>query len=149
MVHVMKASNSSGMAVLAWVKLLRAQTSVLAAVEDDLKAAGFPSLSWYDVLLELGRAQGHALRPKELEARLLLAQHNVSRLIDRLVAKNLVRKKPAAEDGRGLMVEITHEGRDLQRRMWPVYRRAIERHVGLKLTSTEAKNLAGLLAKLT
>lgn len=134
--------------VNAWARLMRAQTKVLDAVEEDLKAAGFPPLAWYDVLLELRRADGEGLRPMELETRLLLAQHNVSRLIDRMDAKNLVRKKRAVDDGRGQLVEMTDAGRELLRRMWPVYRRAIQRHMGSKLDAGETERLAELLGKL-
>lgn len=134
--------------VNAWTRLIRAQTKVLDAVEEDLKAAGFPPLAWYDVLLELRRANGAGMRPMELQAQLLLAQHNVSRLIDRMDAKNLVKKKRATDDGRGQLVEMTEAGRDLLRRMWPVYRRAIQRHMGSKLDTSETDRLAALLGKL-
>ena len=134
--------------VNAWARLIRAQTKVLDAVEEDLRSAGFPPLAWYDVLLELRRADGEGLRPMELEKQLLLAQHNVSRLIDRMDAKNLVKKKRAASDGRGQLVEMTEAGRDLLRKMWPVYRRAIQRHMGSKLDTSETELLAELLGKL-
>ena len=37
-----------------WTRLVRVQQGLLAAVEQDLKKAGFPPLAWYDALLELG-----------------------------------------------------------------------------------------------
>jgi DNA-binding MarR family transcriptional regulator len=148
MFGVMSRNDPTDSTVNAWARLIRAQTKVLDAVEADLKAAGFPPLAWYDVLLELRRADGAGMRPMELQAQLLLAQHNVSRLIDRLDAKNLVRKKRAADDGRGQIVEMTEAGRDLLRRMWPVYRRAIQRHMGSKLDASETDRLGALLGKL-
>jgi DNA-binding MarR family transcriptional regulator len=144
----MSRNDPTDSTVNAWARLIRAQTKVLDAVEADLKAAGFPPLAWYDVLLELRRADGAGMRPMELQAQLLLAQHNVSRLIDRMDAKNLVKKKRAASDGRGQLVEMTEAGRDLLRKMWPVYRRAIQRHMGSKLDSSETERLAELLGKL-
>ena len=139
---------SEASAITAWARLVRTQIRVLGAVEADIKAAGLPPLSWYDVLLELREAGGGGLRPHQVESRMLLAQHNVSRLLDRLSAKNLVHRRPAEEDGRGHIVTITEAGRSLLRRMWPTYRGAIERHVGGKLSEREAKLLAGLLGKL-
>jgi DNA-binding MarR family transcriptional regulator len=133
--------------VTAWAGLMRAQRGLLAAVESDLKAARLPPLGWYDVLLELRRADG-GLRPLELEERLLLAQHNVSRLIDRLEVAGLAARCPCSTDGRGQMVVVTEAGRDLLARMWPVYRAAIGRHVGARLSEAEADALASLLAKL-
>jgi DNA-binding MarR family transcriptional regulator len=63
-------------------------------------------------------------------------------------AKNLVKKKRATDDGRGQLVEMTEAGRDLLRRMWPVYRRAIQRHMGSKLDASETDRLGALLGKL-
>ena len=70
---------------------------------------GFPPLAWYDVLLALRRSQDKGLRHLEIEAQLLLAQHNVSRLVDRLERAGLVERRPVAEDGRGQLVMITLE----------------------------------------
>lgn len=132
----------------AWTGLVRAQAAVLGAVEHDLRQAGFPPLAWYDVLLELRRAAPAGLRPLALESRLLLAQHNVSRLLARLAEQGLVERRPAPEDGRGQLVTVTDAGRELLARMWPVYAAAIERHVGGRLDGADASRLADLLARL-
>jgi DNA-binding MarR family transcriptional regulator len=124
--------------IRAWTLLVRAKTRVLGAVEEALRQAGLPPLAWYDVLLELRRAGHCGLRPYELERRLLLAQPNVSRLLARLEAAGLVARHVCPEDRRGQMVVVTAAGRDLQERMWPVYRAAIEQHVGRKLESDRA-----------
>jgi DNA-binding MarR family transcriptional regulator len=146
----MTGKMPSEAAVTAWINLLRARETVLAAVEADLKAAGFPPLGWYDVLLELRRAGSAGLRPMEFEEKLLLAQHNVSRLLDRLEKAGLIRREAHESDGRGQRIHATGDGLDLQTRMWPVYGAAIERHLGSRLAGdAEASALSALLAKLT
>ena len=135
-------------AVTAWARLVRAEQIVLGKIEAALKAADLPPLSWYDVLLELSRADAGRLRPLELEHRTLLAQYNASRLIDRMAQAGLVKREAHPEDGRGQLVAITPEGRALQKRMWKVYGPAIAAHVGSKLQAGEAKELARLLQKL-
>src|SRR5580700_9806522 len=120
----MPESAPSAAAVRAWVCLVKAQHKVLGAVEADLRKAGFPPLGWYDVLLELRRAGERGLRQLEIEGKLLLAQHNVSRLVDRLEKARLARRRPVAEDGRGQLVAISEKGRDLLAGMWPAYRTA-------------------------
>lgn len=145
----MLKQTPSDSVVRAWAQLIRAQRRVLRAIEADIKQAGFPPLSWYDILLELKRAGG-AIRPQDIESRLLLAQHNVSRMIDRLAEAELVERQPFAGDGRGQVVALTAKGRDLQKRMWPVYGAAIQKHVGARLqTDDEAGALADLLARLS
>ena len=78
---------------------------------------------------------------------MLFEQYNLSRLLDRMEAEGHVRRIPYPGDRRRQLVEITEEGRLLQRRMWGVYGPAINRHIGAKLTDKEAGNLAGLLLK--
>jgi DNA-binding MarR family transcriptional regulator len=144
----MPERQPSDAVIRAWARLVRAQQRALTAVEADLKAAGFPPLAWYDVLLELSRADGGELRPFALEQELLLAQYNLSRLIDRLETAGHVERRTCPEDGRGQVVAITASGRALVKRMWPTYRAAIGRHVGAKLSEDEAARLAALLGKL-
>lgn len=133
----------------AWVRLMRAQQIALAAVERDLKTAGLPPLAWYDVLLELTRAEAGRLRPFEIERRTLLAQYNLSRLLDRLERERLVRREAFGDDGRGRWVVITDDGRAMQARMWSVYAKALQDHVGTRLDDASADLLGDLLAKLT
>lgn len=135
-------------ATQAWARLVRLQPAMVAAVEAELKAAGFPPLAWYDALLELSRAEKGWLRPLELERAMLLPQYSTSRLVDRLVAAGLVTRTPCPVDGRGQNLFLTPAGRELQHRMWPVYAAAIQRHVGSRLTDEEATQLAALLGKL-
>lgn len=140
----MSETAPSEAVIRAWTGLVRAQARVLGAVEAELKRAGLPPLAWYDVLRELQRAPGGRLRPHEIEQ-----QPNVSRLIDRLEQAGLVERCPCPEDGRGQHVVITPAGRALRRRMWPVYRAAIQRHLGARLESARAaETLAALLASL-
>ena len=133
--------------VLAWSRLMRAHRAALAAAEQALRAADLPPLEWYDVLWELERAG--PLRPRDLQGRLLLAQYNLSRLLDRMADAGLVERRSCKEDGRGLVVAVSKEGVKLRRRMWPVYADAIQAAIGAKLGSADAAALAGLLARLT
>ncbi|WP_275246977.1 MarR family winged helix-turn-helix transcriptional regulator [[Pseudomonas] carboxydohydrogena] len=132
----------------AWLRLMRVRSCVLEAVEQDLKKAGFPPLAWYEALLELSRAPGGELRPVELEKQMLLPQYSTSRLIERLVDEGLAARRECKNDKRGLFVEISEAGRDLQKRMGEAYSIAIERHVGSKLSDAEAVKLCGLLDRL-
>lgn len=132
----------------AWVRLVRAEREVVGQIEAALKGAGFPCLSWYDVLRHLKRQPDGRSSPKEIEDALLFEQYNLSRLLDRMETEGLVRRIPYPGDKRRQLVEITDEGRALQRRMWGVYGPAINRFVGCKLTEPEAEQLASLLLKL-
>ena len=132
----------------AWIRLMRIRSRVLDAVELDLKKAGFPPLAWYDALLELSRAPSGEMRPVELEKQMLIPQYSTSRLIERLVDEGLAVRRECKIDKRGQFVEITEAGRELQKKMWSAYSAAIEKHVGSKLSDTDAVKLCGLLDRL-
>ena len=141
--------NPSEPVTRAWIRLNRARDAVLGAIERDLKAAGCPPLAWYDVLLELSRAAGGRLRPFEIEKVTLLAQYNLSRLLDRLEKEGLVGREPCADDARGQWVVISDKGRATQARTWKVYAKSIQKHVGEKLDDKAAAALVELLGRLT
>ena len=140
--------NPSDATVKAWTRLIRARDRVLDAIQQELKAGGCPPLAWYDVLLELARAADGRLRPFEIEKETLLAQYNLSRLLDRLEKDGLVAREPCEDDARGPWVVITEKGRAVQARTWKVYARAIHKHVGEKLDEKAAAMLAELLGRL-
>ncbi len=134
--------------VRAWARLMKAQQLALAAIEQALKKAELPPLAWYDVLLEVERAGPDGLRPLELERAMLLAQYNLSRLVDRIERAGYVERRACEEDGRGQLIAITDKGKVIRRKMWPVYARAIEAAIGRHLSTNQADALDGLLGTL-
>ena len=133
--------------VRAWARLVRAPQKALAAIERALREAELPSLAWYDALLELERAGG-SLRPFELEREMLLAQYNLSRLIDRMDKAGYVERRAIKEDRRGQEIVITAAGKALRRRMWSIYGPAIQATIGEHLSAKQIDTLGALLAAL-
>jgi DNA-binding MarR family transcriptional regulator len=136
-------------AVQAWARLVRIEQALLDRIEEDLKSAGLPPLVWYDVLLELVREPGDRLRHRDLHRRMLLAKYNLSRLLDRMEADGLIGRQPVNDDARGEYVRVTTRGRDTQKRMWPVYRRAIARHFSSRLSIVDIDQLLRILSKVS
>lgn len=132
----------------AWARFVRVAQAVQASVEADVKAAGFPPVAWYDALLELSRDGATGLRPFELGQRLLVAQYNLSRLIDRIERAGLVERRACPEDGRGQIIAITDSGLELLDDMWPVYRDAIAERFGGHLSDGDTKRLNALLERI-
>jgi DNA-binding MarR family transcriptional regulator len=134
--------------IRAWARLIKAQRLALTSIEQALKDAGVPPLAWYDVLLEVERAGPGGLRPFELEGAMLLAQYNLSRLVDRIERVGYVERTDCKEDGRGQLIAITDAGKAIRRKMWPVYAGAIETAIGQHLSAKQADTLDGLLGLL-
>jgi DNA-binding MarR family transcriptional regulator len=142
-------ADPSDIVVRAWARLMKAQQSGFAFTEKALKAAGLPPLAWYDALLELERAGEGGLRPFELEHEMLLAQYNLSRLIDRIETAGYVERRACEDDGRGQVVVITAAGKEIRRRMWTVYGPAIQAVIGNQLSPEQVSTLVELLGQLT
>src|SRR6516164_10126494 len=132
----------------AWRGLLVAHSRLVPAVEADLRATGQVPLSWYDVLLELNAAPDAGLRMSELGQRTVLSRTRVSRVVDELAAAGLAERRPDQADGRSSFAVLTPRGQEALRRAWPVYRQAIHRHLGARLTARQSRELAALLGQV-
>ena len=135
-------------AVEAWRGLLVAHSRLVPAIEADLRAAGQVPLSWYDVLLELSAVPDLRLRMSELGQRTVLSRTRVSRVVDELAAAGLAERQPDPADGRSSYAALTPQGKAALRRAWPVYRQAIRRHLGARLTVQQCRELAALLGSM-
>lgn len=134
--------------IAAWTGLLAASRRLTAAIEADIRAAGLPPISWYEVLLALSGAPDGRLTPRELEGATLLAQYGLSRLLDRMEGEGLVVRVPYPGDRRRQRVEVTGAGLALRKVMWPVYAAAIERRLGRALGGGDASVLAAIADRL-
>ena len=134
-------------AVNAWEALFRAQVSVLRKLNSEFPT-GELSLNEYDVLFNLSRQPDWRARIRDLNRLLLITQPSVSRLVDRLVARGLVRKETDPGDGRGTLVRLTDDGYALFRRVAVAHAASIHRLVGAALTDKELATLAALSNKL-
>jgi DNA-binding MarR family transcriptional regulator len=133
-------------AVDAWEALYRAQVAVLRQLRDEFPDDG-TSLTEYDVLFNLSRQSGHALRIRDLNKHLLLTQPSVSRLLDRLAARGLVTKSGDPDDARGTVVTLTDEGLAEFRRVGARHSRSIAQKMSV-LSPQELRDLTEITDKL-
>ena len=133
-------------AVNAWEALFRAQVSVLQQLHAEFPT-GEISLNEYDVLFNLSRQPGHQLRLRDLNKHLLLTQPSISRLVDRLTARGLLRKEADQHDGRGTIVCLTDAGYALFRSVAIPHSESIVRQMA-SLTPQELARLTELTDKL-
>jgi DNA-binding MarR family transcriptional regulator len=109
----------------AWRAFLRAHSTMLRRIGQDLEEAGLPPLTWYDVLAALRDAPEQRLRQVELAEQVLISNSGLSRLVDRVERAGLVVRAPCSDDRRSFHVTLTSAGAEMLERMWPVYARGI------------------------
>jgi DNA-binding MarR family transcriptional regulator len=139
--------SDKSLAVDAWESLFRAQVSVLRQLNAEFPTTEL-SFNEYDVLFNLARQPERRLRIRDLNRHLLLTQPSVSRLVDRLVQRQLVTKQSDPGDGRGTIVSITDAGYELFRRVAVIHAQSIRDRVGSVLDADELRQLTALTEKL-
>ncbi|KQV06381.1 MarR family winged helix-turn-helix transcriptional regulator [Leifsonia sp. Root112D2] len=134
-------------AVSTWESLFRAQVSVMRALASEFPT-GEISFNEYDVLFTLSQQPDRSLRLRDLNKHVLLTQPSVSRLIDRLLARDYVAKCPEPTDGRGTIIRLTDAGFEIFRRVAVDHMASITKRVGGALSPAEMAQLAALSNKL-
>ncbi len=128
--------------------LLRVGARLSHAIEARLRRDGLPPLRWLDVLVELDGAEHHRLTQTEIERLTAIAQHNLSRQLDRMEAEGLVERVSCPFDKRAHHVVLTAEGKALRIAMGKAFTAAVAEIVGSRLSLEDARHLKGLMAML-
>ena len=126
----------------AWEALLSAHAVLLKEfLAEDLW--GEISMREYDVLYTLAKA-GMPVRIGDLQDHVLLSQPALSRMVDRLVARDLIQRGPDPSDARGVLISLTDAGREIQRNVG----RRHARHVAASMTRRLDTEALGQLEEL-
>ncbi len=98
----------------------------------------------YNILRILRGQHPNKISGAEIKTRMLDQNSDVSRLLDRLIAKKLAQKSQCVEDKRAADVSITKEGLKLLKQ---IDTKVDQTDSALKLTEAEARQLSELLDK--
>ncbi|KQQ65214.1 MarR family winged helix-turn-helix transcriptional regulator [Microbacterium sp. Leaf320] len=134
------------LALEAWESLFRAQHELFTEMNADFEDTDLGQAE-YDVLLTVTRSPGMSARLRDVTANMLISQPSVSRLIDRMVSRDLVSKCPDPEDGRGALIRVTDAGAKAFRSIATVHGRSIAERMS-RLDDAELKTLRDLAEKL-
>src|SRR6267143_1876274 len=132
----------------AWRAFLDAQASLLRRLGADLVKNEDITLAEYDVLVQLSFAPDGRLRMSELSERVRLSPSGLTRLVDRLVRRRLVKRGRCASDRRGTNAILTAAGKSRLYRASPVHLRGIREHFSSHLTPTQLEAVAEALEPL-
>lgn len=112
-----------------WRSLGRLVHVLPRVVDEDLMRACGLSGTEYAVLANLGMASGRGLRMAELAAATALSASRITRVVDGLRSRGLVRKDRHAADARGAVAALTEEGLDRLRAAAPHHAASARRRV--------------------
>src|SRR3981081_4335447 len=132
----------------AWRAFRDAQASLLRRLGADLVKSEDITLAEYDVLVQLRFAPDGRLRMSELSDRVRLSPSGLTRLVDLLVRRGLVKRGRCASDRRGTNAILTAAGNARLRRASPVHLRGIREHFSKHLSATQLEAVADALEPL-
>jgi len=133
--------------LLAWRGLIRLRETVMREIDGRLRREGLLSLADYGVLITLVTEPTLGLRMSELGVRRMLTPSGITRVVDRLEKRGLVRREPDPSDGRAAVAVLTRPGLEALRRAQFVHHAAVrELYLG-SLTVRELEQLAALFEK--
>jgi MarR family transcriptional regulator, organic hydroperoxide resistance regulator len=133
--------NEEADAARVWFRLLRLQTRINLAITERVRELGL-SVPQCDVLTTLTEREG--VSQQELAERLYVTKGNISGLIDRLEAADLVERRSIAGDKRSHAIYLTANGRVLAERGIAVQRKFVAETLG-RLPADELAALDKLL----
>ena len=102
--------------------------------------------SQFDVIATLGDTDG--LTCAELSAATLVTKGTLTGVLDRLVAKGLIRREPVAGDRRATKIRLTKKGGALFRKTFAAHIAFIRPYFGQALSQKEADQLRILLLRV-
>ena len=107
--EIKQSKPLSSSAQVAAITIFRTSDVVRHAVESSLSAFGL-SNEQYNVLRILRGAGENGLPTLEISDRMLSRSPNITRLLDKMIAKKLVRRSRPKEDRRVVIVSLTPQG---------------------------------------
>jgi DNA-binding MarR family transcriptional regulator len=132
----------------AWGGFLQAHAAIARGLDADLRAAHNLPLSEFEVLLWLANRPCGRMRMSALADSVLLSPSGVSRAVERLEARGLVRRDRCAEDRRGAFAVLTEAGTALVREASVTHAAGIRERFLNRLTAEERRTLAGIWQRL-
>lgn len=138
--------GSSRLANDAWEALLQAHAVLMKQFAAEQIWTDV-SMREYDVLYTLAKSR-QPIRLGELHRHVLLSQPALSRMVDRLAARGLVRRAADPADARGVLLSLTEAGHDQQRRVGRQHARSVAAAMSRSLTAGELAQLRSLCAQL-
>jgi len=147
-VETASETRLDGAALEAWRSFLQSHAAIVRALDADLTAAHGLTTRDYEVLLYLAQAEDRRLPMSALAERTMLTRSGITRLVDGLVAAELIRRVACPSDARISYAQLTDAGYEKLRRAGCSHVASINRQFVERFTCEELSTLAELLGRL-
>jgi DNA-binding MarR family transcriptional regulator len=131
----------------AWIGLLETHKRLTRALDAELEAEFGLTISALELLGRLAAAQKRRLGLSALASQCGLSLSRVSRIMDSLEARGLVRRRTVESDGRAVHAELTDAGLALVKRAQASHFAAVQRRFFAALSDEQVAFLAEIFSK--
>lgn len=131
----------------AWIGLLETHKHLVRALDAELEAQHGLSLSALEVLGRLAAADGRHLRLSALATASSLSLSRVSRIVDALERRELVRREACPGDARAVEAHLTPAGLQLARDGQATHFASVNQRFFAQLAPAELATLAAVFAR--
>ena len=101
-----------------------------------------------NILSVLTKSHPEPMTAKAIKEKLIVVSPDLTRLIDRLLSKKLVKRKTCKENRRSVDISITEEGIELYRKAHIAVKRGTDFFYKNSITKEEAEQLTKILTKI-
>ena len=141
--------NLSDTEMDAWQALLHAHDKITRVLDAELRESHQLTWAEYDVLLRLAKATGRTLTMTELAKRIMISPSGLTRVVDGLEEKGLVKRTRSVDDARVVSTALTEAGREKVRRAAQTHLRGIRQHFTGLLSTSQLREVASALQVIT
>lgn len=105
--------DSERLSLSLWLQLMKCTKEIEAGVGGQLRKTHNQSLARFDVLSQLHRFGGDWAAVGEISGRVMASSGNITALVDRMVAEDLIVRRASPDDRRSHQLRMTATGRKL------------------------------------
>jgi DNA-binding MarR family transcriptional regulator len=146
--EALETSRLDGAALGAWRSYIQSHASILRLLDAELVAEHGLTTRDYEVLLYLAQAEGRRLPMSALAESTMLTRSGITRLVDGLVAGDLIERVSCASDARVSYAQLTDAGYQKLRSAGCTHIASIRRLFLEHFSEEEIDQLASLLSRL-
>jgi DNA-binding MarR family transcriptional regulator len=132
----------------AWVSFLRSHAAITRELSAQLQRDHGLTISDYEVMLHLSRAEGWMMRRVDLAERVILTASGITRLLDGLERHGYVEKATCASDARVSYAKLTERGRSKLDEAGKTHLAGIDDLFLSNYSGSELATLSDLLSRL-
>ena len=146
--QTLSQDHLQGAALEAWRGFLQSHASIVRVLDAELVSEHGITARDYEVLLYLAQAPDQQLAMSALAERTMLTRSGITRLVDGLVASELLTRVACPKDARVSYAQLTEAGYEKLRQAGCSHVRSIQRLFVEHFAPDEVRQLADLLGRL-